>query len=780
MAQDLRLQLRGLHTNTSPLTAKPGSLATAKNVWFKQPGVLASRNGMMIVDSVTSYGNIKLWAEFQNKAVFFTSIPGGSTSYRIYAESSAGNKSFGQVVSAESVVWPSDFMASVASADWLYFTSTSGIYKTALTAAAVSAGIPKALDGSATTSTSTGILIGTSPGNRYAYRIVWGKVEDDGTVRLGAPSARIDVGYLQASGGALASVDPIVTFSIPAGMTTANFYQIYRSELSGDYTVQGSDEMGLVYQNNPTSGQISAGSITVTDILSDDLRGETIYTAPSRETILQANDPPPLAQDMTFYRDMLFLANTQTPYRMIITYLGGMANGKTITINGVTYTGDTTAENLASGIFKITTGLGVSDNIELTAQSLVRCINTFAQTGVGGDEIVAYYISNFDETPGKILLEATSVAIPQFYATSNDGAAFSPVLPTSGTTIAASNDDKPNRLYFSKPGIYEAFPYFNYIDLGSDDSAIVRILALNDSMFAFKDNGEVWRVVGEDPASLVATVFDKNCKIIGPKTALVLNNQVFAFSSQGVVSVSDAGIAIKSYDIDDLLNTYKSSATVYACANETDRLYMLWGNNEIYVFSTITGDWTRWVIGTASIYSRGDEAAIVSRYNSTMYFSVNYGTSNTSLYAYEQRGTYSDTAPGADGVAISIDVQTNPITCGSPAMMKVARELWVTFTNRLKKFSVYFKSNFRPDSTTQASIYPNQYGTRYGEGTYGSQTYGGSPVATDSQHRISFPAKHAPGLWYQVGVTASELSDDFTLNGLGITFEEQQSERFTK
>src|SRR5262249_5703416 len=110
-----------------------------------------------------------------------------------------------------------------------------------------------------------------------------------------------------------------------------DFYQIYRGGIT---TATGTDvlsdlipndEMVLVYEAFPTADQIAAREITVEDITPDSFTtGATaLYTNEiSGEGILQANDVPPLAHDITTFQNYTWFANTSTRQRFNFSLLG--------------------------------------------------------------------------------------------------------------------------------------------------------------------------------------------------------------------------------------------------------------------------------------------------------------------------------------------------------------------------------------------------------------------------------------------------------------------------
>ena len=121
-----------------------------------------------------------------------------------------------------------------------------------------------------------------------------------------------------------------VTFTVPPGVTTNDFYQIYRSPIAQATGTQvlntdifPSNELQLVYEGYPTSAQIAAGTITVLDITPPQFAGAFLYTNQvTGDGILQANNVPPYALDINLYKNCVFYANTKTLYGQPLSLLG--------------------------------------------------------------------------------------------------------------------------------------------------------------------------------------------------------------------------------------------------------------------------------------------------------------------------------------------------------------------------------------------------------------------------------------------------------------------------
>lgn len=404
--------------------------------------------------------------------------------------------------------------------------------------------------------------------------------------------------------------------TIPETITTAYFYQVYRTAVATSTgatslsDIDPGDEMGLVYEANPTSGEITAGFLTVTDIVPESFRGANLYTNPnSGEGITQANEIPPKAKDIALYKNALFYANTETRHRKnfsLLSVADFVADTSQFTITDGTTTNTYTfsnTEDVALKKIEISNAETPAQQVDETARSLVHVINR------NDDEIVyAYYLSGPNDVPGLLLLESRTSGADAFYLTVNDANIsdqFSPNIPTSGTTFLSDNEVAPNRVYYSKKDQPEAVPLLNYFDVGPRDKKILRIVALRESLFVFKEEG-IYRVSGEI-APFVLNLFDSSTLITAPDTADVLNNQIYLLTSQGVATVSENQVSIISRPIENSLiklNTpqftnYKTAS--FGKAYESDRTYYLWTvtrttdtvATQCFKYNTFTDAWYR-------------------------------------------------------------------------------------------------------------------------------------------------------------------------------------------
>lgn len=568
-----------------------------------------------------------------------------------------------------------------------YFTTSTGIRKISVADTASLAGAIISNAGGVNALDLTVSLVNTpggflTPNTVVAYRQVWGITDANNNEILGTPSSRTVI--RNTSGSATYDVD--LSFSIPRGITTAYFYQIYRTAVFADPSgIQDpGDEEQLVYEADVLNSDLNTGTIMVLDITPENLReaGAFLYTNQnSAEGILQANDIPPLSTDITSFKGYNFYSNTSTAQTLNLSLLSisALVSGtSTLTItNGITsntytfksqnFTGDThsttTIDNISSTA-TLTVGLSITDTvsntliqpgttivsiaahsiviskptlvttaaativtgyesitnrfialsqfptpaeqIDETARSLVHVIN-----GNGGEITYALYLSGPSDLPGLILLQARNISQPAYHLTVDStatGSQFSPAIPTSGSSVITTNLVQPNRIYYSKFDQPEAVPDVNFIDIGPKDKAIKRILALRDNLYVLKEDG-VYCLSGL-VVPFTVFPFDFSVIIKADDSAVVLNNQIYLASSQGITTITDTGASVISRPIEnDITPLYTPQYTnfktgTFGVSYESDRSYNFFtvtntGDayaTQCYRYNTFTTSWTRLIL----------------------------------------------------------------------------------------------------------------------------------------------------------------------------------------
>lgn len=588
MSQNLIIKIKGLKTNQNQLSdVEPGALSVARNINVDKDDIGESRRGFNFlsnapssstrVDRLTSY-NSKLFARRSNNNTFARYDDGvGWTDFS------------GTFLNPDDDYARMRFLQASGN---LYFTTSEGIKVIDSTSGPVySTGMPRGLDGSGSNSGASGFQ---SNNTQVAYRVVWGSKDANSNLYLGVPSQRIIV--VNSTGG---TRDVSLTFTIPAGITTSDFFQVYRSKESSGVSDEPNDELQLVYEENPTSGQISAKAVTFTDSTPASLMGAYLYTNSSQDGIQEANYEPPLANDIALFKGFTFFINVKTKHSLNVSLLAvsgsGLVVNDTITINGLTYTAKA-SETIASREFKVTTSGSAAQNIDDTAKSLIKVINQYT----GNTDIYAYYESGYTDLPGLILLEKRSIDDVSFTVSVSRSAAWEIGDGTS------DNESYPNGIMWSKDNQPEHVPRSHLELVGSKNFEGRRIIALRDSLFILKDDG-IFRLTGSGGVWSIDPL-DTSTKIIAPDSACVVNNQIFCLSDQGIVAVSDVGVEVKSRDIENLLSEIysedfdKVKKLSFGINYETDRKYIMFTISQsedtfctkAFVYNSFTNAWTVW------------------------------------------------------------------------------------------------------------------------------------------------------------------------------------------
>ena len=203
-----------------------------------------------------------------------------------------------------------------------------------------------------------------------------------------------------------------------------------------------------------------------------------------------------------------------------------------------------------------------------------------------------YQVEVISANEFKVPVELTTV-------NSNDGNVSSlPFIQKS------TNEEKPNRIYYSKFQRPEAVPIVNYFDVGAEDNPIYRIFPLRDSLFVFKEDG-LYRVSGE-VSPFNVQLFDSSAILIADDTVSVANNVLYAWTTQGISVISESGVQIISRPIDvDILKLNSSRfpnfrAATWGIGYESDNSYTVYTVQKSsdaeatigYRYSNLTGTWT--------------------------------------------------------------------------------------------------------------------------------------------------------------------------------------------
>lgn len=821
MAQGIDLKARGLYTHPNPLGSIPaGGMLIADNIVIDREDTSETRRGFKKYGSAFS-GAINKFFEYQDRLIVHYS---NKLSY-----DSDGAGTFTDYSGTYTAPLISTKIRSVLSNKNFYFTTSAGIKKLdSLTGTVQSSGVQSGLDGEGATTGASGWF---DTSKQVAYRVVFGITDANNNKILGAPSQRIIVS--NTSGG---TRNVNVTFTVPSTLSTSHFYQVYRSVQSPDLNTEPTDELQLVVEKNLVAGDISTGYTTYTDETPDNLRGATLYTSPSQEGITQSNNQPPLAADVTLFNSNVLYANTIGKQRMYMTLISiggtnGLVNDDTIVIAGTTYTGKAT-ETIASGQFKIATGGTPSQNIDETAKSLIRVINRYATNTL----VYATYLTGYSDLPGQILIEERGIAASAFVATSSRGGAFSPSLPSSGTTYSSAADIEPNAIYISKSQQPEAVPLTNKVYAGAAQKKILRVIALRDSTFVIKEDG-VFRITGTGPSDYAVTLFDGTATVIGEESVVSFNNAVYCYADQGISAISDSGVAIISRPIEfDILKLSSEQYTNFKAASfgisyESDRKYMFATitntsdtyATQIFVYNTATQTFTRWPLNVkcGMILTSTNKLYLGNAVNNTVYIerknfdATDYAmeelsvtitsasgttvnlSSTTGVAAGDTLAQFSGTSIIRESVVASVDSGTALTVRDSLSWTAGAAISYKPIQTTIKYVPIHggnpgmvklfndlvlFFSNANFDSlnlefTSDQDIGPEDFDvTPNLSGLWGLFPWGSIPWGSTSGPlqpiRTVVPAAKARAHWYNLTITHSQALSNFSLVGITSFYEE--------
>ena len=229
---------------------------------------------------------------------------------------------------------------------------------------------------------------------------------------------------------------------------------------------------------------------------------------------------------------------------------------------------------------------------------------------LNGDTIV---ISNSNSTPnidGVYVVDYVSTTQLKISTTliTVAGTSFS----YTKSTLAEFSDNyrKKNRVYYSKFEQPEAVPVNvltgNFIDIGSEEKSILRIFPLRDSLFVFKEDG-LYRLSAETEPFTVA-LFDSSCILAAPDSVAVSQNLVYCWTTQGISTASESGVAIASRPIDTEVLRLQSAnypdftTATFGIGYESDNSYLVWTVSkpsdayatQAFRYSSLTGTWTKY------------------------------------------------------------------------------------------------------------------------------------------------------------------------------------------
>lgn len=566
--QTLQLDVAGLWTNPNSVngTRKPaGALLRADNVTSNRPGEAEPVKGF----TRKAYG---LPSGVSTAAMFGymgTEFVWGSDGV-LYHDTGTAYVSNGTAAALDGGV-----IKHATGGGDLYVTSASGVLLLdGVTGTLRTPGVPRAYDivSEGTFSTSAADSPWLPAGYSVAYRAVWGRNDSEGRPIFGQPSGRV-VATAPGTGG---PYSPVLVIPLPTGIsnTNGNFLRIYRTDPVPGGADPG-DSTFLVYEKAVTASDTTNQEINFTDVSSQS-GTEPLFINGDRGGQTNNRVIPPIAHDLTTFANRMWLANTQDRQRTQIRIIAPAPDGgATIYVGSEQYTllGD-----LVSGT--------VSQRIEAEARRFVLDVNTLSTV------YDAYYVSGAYDPPGMVVIERKSVSASTFtIQTKSSGgvpndAWAATITPNLFQPYSSRSDTFRNRVQYSIEGIFYAFPLSNTLSVGSEDAEVMRIVALRDSIFVFKNGDGLWKITGRGP--FYVEQINATCNLVAPDSIAVVDNTIFAITTQGVVAVSEGGVDTISIPVDDV---FKALTTV--ALDETrlfTRAIAREANTELKVYFSVPTD----------------------------------------------------------------------------------------------------------------------------------------------------------------------------------------------
>jgi hypothetical protein len=683
----VQLDNKGLQTFNNQLSqVAPGAMTVANNICIDRPGIAETRRGFEFYNPTLAAPAIKgfifddtlLWY-LNNGALVRDTNPTWTTYSGTFFPPTGG------------------YLFSTQSNGNFYFVTNNGPYKLdSLTGTPVLAGAPTALDLQGSISGAGNVIFNNS---QVGYQILFGYIDANQNLILGAPSEFL---FVSNSSGSTQNIT--LTITIPRGVTTNYFVQVYRTANTNSLSVPPGNNFQLAIEHQLTAGEIAAHSVTIVDSVPDTLLGAFIYTADG-QPVPFPNSQPPLAFDIATFQGMTFYANFSTIQTADITLdsvgaPNGLQIGDTISITDIagpttyTYTG-AAANNAAARQFKIDTSGTIAQNIDATARNLVAMVNQDPANTL----FYMQYVTGENILPGAIIVVAQALQQGPFYINSSRQTCWTPSIPAVGQNYISSNNSRPDAMIVSKVNQPEAAPLAFLLPLqtGNTNTIILRIVALQDALYAFTTAG-IYRITGSDPTSLQSLLFDSSALIEGLNTPDILNNSIYYFSVQGICSVSSGGNQIMSRNIERDLLELSELATfdsiVYGAAYESDRAYFLFTPSFDSPTTDVQEYRYNWITQTYTLWTRPTTAAIVNKLADRMYIADAAG------HVFKERKAFDNTDYADESYAItisSINSSTKQFVLVSSANVLVGDVIQETVGGTL--FSTQVLENFIATNT---------------------------------------------------------------------------------
>lgn len=555
----------------------------------------------------------------------------------------------------------------------LYFATDDGVkFLDGATSSPELAEVPKGLAPYLVSATSgTAIPDGSS----VAYRTTISKLTAEGVWREGAPGGRV-VGTNDT--GDAGSMN--VYTNVPMNAEVGDRLRIYRTTTaaSGD----PGDIMYLAHEHILESADITVddGYQLNSDNTPDALLGEALYTNATSLGIQRQNERPPLAKVLVAFDDYLLAFNVKGPQRIVIRLLAPLAVNDTVTINGLVYTAKDPATSLIDGDFDNgdSFGLTVSEQIAYQMVSLARTI----RVRTGNSTVRADYLSSQNDPPGILGLEAIDLTTNTFTVTSSEGDSFEPNLTSAQSSIAT---EEKSGCWASKRGDHWSFPPLRSagtgstyrLRIGTQGRDVLAAAALRDAVIVFTNGEGIFKLKRTGAESWRADSINSTIQLLVPESVAVVDNQVIALTTRGIVAVDEGGVEEIDLPIKDRIEEIKNLGPdvvlpyTFAIADDARIRYILYHPVEssddyathAWVWNGETGVWTERTDPASGGFVGADDGLLY------------LGSATDNVLTRERTGTAAQKYKRPDNTPIPARLEWTVMAEGDPATQKQYTEM---------------------------------------------------------------------------------------------------------
>lgn len=402
-----------------------------------------------------------------------------------------------------------------------------------------------------------------------AYRGTIHRLDADEAELGGAPTARWIVSNRSGVTGGYTGAARAADFSVMlprewGTLATALDPDVYFLKLWGNRTYDeangqvGDDEMYLISQTTITAAMIALGYVNLVDSTPDDylLTSPRLHTnglnfppveAGIRQGTVNADDPPPVAETIATWMDVVWYGNLTTRPLISLALIAALADGDTIVIrnNGATLT--FTARNVpaAPGDFQIfTTAPTLALNIRETVRALMVAMDALT------DGYTNFQTATATSQPGAFLVEQCRTDVGFLSISVGQPAKW---LSLSSYDLGTAPQLTPatitNGLAFSKPARADAVPPINSFNVGPGDCTLLKVQPYQQRLLCFTDRG-IYQVTGRTYADFSVFPFDESFRLISSSMVAVCDEKVYAWCFEGIVEIDSSGVRVISPPIE--------------------------------------------------------------------------------------------------------------------------------------------------------------------------------------------------------------------------------------